>query len=232
VIIVSTIGYVGYFLSKKFGQRMGLWLSGVLGGIVSSTAFSVSAGRLAQRTPADSASALQASVLASAIMYLRILVLIWILNPAFAIALWWKLVLLAIVGVVLALGLKPPAGPREAREPLSLHNPFEIMPAIVFAVLFVVLGVVTILVRRVLGDAGTLTLSAIVGFTDVDPYILSVVHGAVTDIALGVKAVVLATMSNTVAKGVYFGVLAPSVRKETWWRYALWAVLHIPLLFV
>jgi uncharacterized membrane protein (DUF4010 family) len=51
VILVSTIGFVGYFLSKKFGSRLGLWLSGLLGGIASSTAVSIAAARIAKNDP-------------------------------------------------------------------------------------------------------------------------------------------------------------------------------------
>ena len=51
VILVSTIGFVGYFLSKRLGDRIGLWLSGLLGGVVSSTAVTVAVGRAAQTVP-------------------------------------------------------------------------------------------------------------------------------------------------------------------------------------
>ena len=232
VIMVSTVGYVGYFLSRKFGEKVGLWLSGLLGGIVSSTAVSISAGRLAQRSPAHSINALQASILASGMMYVRILVLIWVLNPAFVAALWWKLILLAVIGVALSFRLKPDQRPVNGDEPPYLQNPFEIRPAVMFAVLFVLLTVVTVLVKSALGDAGTLALSAVVGVADTDPYVLSIVQGAATDIRLGATAILIAVMSNTIAKGIYFGVLASSVRRETGWRYGLWAVMHIPLLFV
>jgi len=84
VILVSSIGFVGYFLSKRLGSKVGLWLSGLLGGIVSSTAVSVAAGRIAQRSPEQSENALQASLLASSVMYPRTLALVAIINPAFA----------------------------------------------------------------------------------------------------------------------------------------------------
>jgi uncharacterized membrane protein (DUF4010 family) len=48
VIIVSTLGFAGYLLEKKFGEKVGLWLSGLLGGIVSSTAVTVSVARMAR----------------------------------------------------------------------------------------------------------------------------------------------------------------------------------------
>jgi uncharacterized membrane protein (DUF4010 family) len=89
VMVVSSVGFVGYFLTRKFGHRVGLWLSGLLGGIVSSTAVSVAAGRIAQKDEAQGAAALQATLLASSVMYLRVLVFIGFLNPA-AFSLLWR----------------------------------------------------------------------------------------------------------------------------------------------
>ena len=232
VVLVSSIGFVGYFLTKRYGDRMGLWLSGLLGGIVSSTAVTVAVGRMAQRAPEQAAGALQATLLASAVMYLRILVLVWILNPAFMPDLWWKLVLLFAVGVALAVTVRSArADPSEAPAS-TLQNPFEIKPAVVFASLFVVLSVVTTLVKNAFGDAGLLTLSALVGVTDIDPFILSLIRDGAAVSRVVMAAILLAMMSNTIVKGVYFSVPVKPVRKATLWRFGLWAALHLPLALI
>ena len=188
VILVSTIGFVGYFLSKQFGRRVGLWLSGILGGIVSSTATSLALGRMVQRHTARSRDALQAAILASSVMYLRILLIILVLAPATVVLMAWKMVVLSVVGGVLAATiLEKPEGQRSeagsevmlAPEPAAVltgQNPFELRPALIFGALFVVLTVVTEYVFQVLGNAGLLGLSAIVGMTDIDPYVLSLVR--------------------------------------------------------
>ena len=103
VILVSTIGFVGYFLSKRLGDRVGLWLSGLLGGVVSSTAVTVAVGRMAQTSPERGRSALQAAILASCVMYARIVVLIAVIGPQLLPYMWWKCAILAGTGVVLAL---------------------------------------------------------------------------------------------------------------------------------
>ena len=77
VIMVSTIGFVGYFLMKKLGSKVGLSVSGLMGGIVSSTAVSIAVGNIAKRQPEQSGNALQASILASSIMYVRILIILY-----------------------------------------------------------------------------------------------------------------------------------------------------------
>jgi uncharacterized membrane protein (DUF4010 family) len=232
VILVSSIGFVGYILSKRLGSGMGLWLSGVLGGIVSSTAVTIAMGRLTQRDQEKMPDALRAAILAGSVMYLRILVLIAVVGPGFVALLWWKMLALAAIGAGLALSIQrgtPLSGSTDGAE---LQNPFEITPALLFAALFVVVRVATEVVKATLGDAGTLALSLVVGVADVDPFILSVIQMPAAGLVLGTGAVILAMMSNTAAKGVYFALLAPAARRSTLWRYGLWAACHIPLAFI
>ena len=232
VILVSSIGFVGYFLSKKFGQRIGMWLSGALGGIISSTALTMSVGRIARKHPARAQEALQASVLASSVMNLRVLVLIWVINSSIVSLLAWRLVILFLIGVALAIRIMwRNASNNEEGVPV-LQNPFEIRPAMGFAALFVILSVLTRFVQTSLGDGGVLGLSAVVGVTDVVPFILSLIQGADPMSRIIVPAIVLAMMSNTIAKGIYFAVLSPTTRKETIITYSAWSLLHVPLIFI
>jgi len=230
VVLVSTIGFVGYFLTKKFGGRVGLWLSGILGGIVSSTAVSIAAGRTAQRNPGRSVCALQASILASGVMYLRILVLIWFVRPEFAHYFWWKLVVLSVIGVPLSLYIKSSVPGSEKTQLEPLRNPFEIKPALVFAGLFVLLSVVTVFALRLYGDTGLIVLAAMTGVTDIDPFILSLVNQAPEYQTMLLSAVLVSMMGNTIMKGLYFGSLARAARVQAFWRYGIWALLHLPLI--
>jgi uncharacterized membrane protein (DUF4010 family) len=233
VILVSSLGFVGYMLMKKFGGSRGMWLSGLLGGIVSSTAVSVSAGRIARRTPEHSGGALQAALLASSVMHLRILALIWFLNPTYVPYLWWKLGALAGIGMVMAPRiLTRDSTAKEIAEVETLQNPFEIKPAMFFAVFFVVISVVTMIIRNSFGNAGVLVLSGIVGVTDINPFILSLINNPGIE-RLFISAIVIATMSNTIAAGAYFGgqLQNKSIRNETFLRYGIWALLHIPFVF-
>lgn len=232
VVLVSTVGFAGYFLTKKFGNRAGMWLSGLLGGIISSTAVSIATGRIAQKDPARSVSALQATILASSVMYLRILALIWFIRPEMVRYIWWKLIILSAIGLILSYNRRDRKVVSEKTPVRTLQNPFEIRPALVFASLFVVLSVFTVLVERMYGNAGVLTLAAIVGVTDIDPFILSLVNQGVLIHNLVASAIVVSMMSNTIVKGIYFGFFAPNVRRSTAWRFGLWAILHIPLIMI
>jgi uncharacterized membrane protein (DUF4010 family) len=232
VILVSAIGFAGYMLAKRFGSRVGLWLSGLLGGIVSSTAVSLAAGRIAQKSPEKTGHALQASILAGSVMYLRILVLIWIIRPSFIPFIWWKLVILSVVGFAVSVKVRSTQPATERTAVQTPQNPFEIRPALIFAVLFVVLSIITSLAKQYYGEAGVLVLAMLTGFTDIDPFILSIVNQAAEFQSMIMAAILIAMMSNTVVKGVYFGVLSRRLRWETAWRYAIWALLHLPIIFL
>jgi len=231
VILVSSIGFVGYILSKKFGARSGLWLSGLLGGIVSSTAVSVAMGRLARKSETQAGNAMQAALLASSVMYPRILILGWIVNPAIFAAVWWKLAVLMLAGVVLSFRTTRSEAKQEEAV-TALPNPFEVRPALIFAAVFVVLSMLTTLARNAFGDHGLLALSAVVGVSDIDPFILSLIQGGYPQIPVVERALLLAMMSNTLMKGGYFLSLAPSMRKDTLIRFGILALAHIPLIFL
>ncbi len=234
VILVSSLGFVGYFLMKKLGSSLGLWLSGLLGGIVSSTAVSVSAGRIARTHPERSGAALQSTLLASSVMYLKILALVWVLNPSFVPYLWWKLCALSAIGIVMAPRiLTRNSETTDLAQVSTLQNPFEIKPAMFFAALFVTLSVVTLFIRTSFGGAGLLYLSAVIGVSDIIPFILSLVNNSPID-PVFISAIMIATMSNTVVKGIYFGTQVPAiaVRNEAFLRYGIWAALHVPFVLL
>ena len=233
VILVSTLGFAGYFLVKKFGSRVGLWLSGLMGGIVSSTAVSIAAGRIAQRQPARGTAALQATLLASSVMYVRVLALLAFFNPALARALAGPLGALGGVGLLLALSTRR----RQADDttpndqPTMLQNPFEIRPALAFAALFVMLTVLTVYAKANFGSAGVLSVAGFSGLVDVDPFLLSLAQGKEMTVQLAAQAILVALMSNTLIKGFYFATLAQGVRAGALLRYALWTLAHVPLLW-
>lgn len=232
VILVSSIGFVGYFLMKKFGEKVGLWLSGLMGGIVSSTAVSIAMGNIAKSNNHLAKRALQATVLASSVMYLRILVIIYFLNSGIAYEIWWKLIILFFVGLLLAIILHDKNSDTPASPISTIHNPFEIKPAIIFASLFVILSVVTIWVKQIFGSAGLLGLSAIVGVTDIDPFIVSVISKQSLVESIISSAIIISMMSNTIVKGIYFGFLVKGLRKQVILYFALWAAIHAILIFI
>lgn len=233
VVLVSSIGFVGYFLTKQYGHKIGLWLSGVLGGIVSSTAVSVAMGRIAQNHAARSSEALRATILACSVMYVRLLVFIWIIHPALAFALWWKLLSLMIIGVTISFTIRQrhDVAAVDGDGVSNLQNPFEIKPAAWFAILFIALTIISEYAKMYFGQSGLLLLSGIVGAVDIDPYILSLARSSASFTNAAATAIIIAAMSNTLFKGFYFGSFAKNMRMESLLRFGVWAALHIPFWF-
>jgi uncharacterized membrane protein (DUF4010 family) len=114
----------------------------------------------------------------------------------------------------------------------GLENPFELTPALLFAVLFVALTAITVVVRNAAGDTGVLTLALFTGVVDIDPFILSLVGDRELVARTIVSGILLAMMSNTFAKGVYFSLLVPTSRRAALLRYGTWTVAHLPLVFL
>ncbi len=231
VILISSIGFVGYFLMKKFGDKVGLWLSGLLGGIVSSTAVTLAMGNIAKNNNLIARRAFRAAILASSVMYVRILLIIYFINPFAAYEIWWKLTILFLLGILLAALARDKNESAIAVPLSSIQNPFEIRPAVIFAFLFVLLSIVTIWVKQFMGEGGLLGLAAIVGVTDIDPFILSLINkqNIIPNIS---SAIIISMMSNTIAKGIYFGFLAGVLRKQVVFYFSLWALLHAILIFI
>lgn len=231
VIIVSSLGFIGYFLSKRLGDHIGFRLSGFIGGIVSSTAVSIAYGRMAQKNENVANNALQGALIASSVMYLRVLILIMIVNPLIVSSVWWQLIVLSIIGFVLSyFDLKVHSGKSSFnKDSQNLQNPFEIRPSLMFALLFVLLTVITGWVKMYFGQSGVLTLSIIVGVTDIDPFILSIISTSNFEIKVMASAIIISMMSNTIMKGIYFSYLSAESRKESLIRFGILAVLHIPV---
>lgn len=232
VILISSIGFVGYFLMKKFGDKFGLWLSGLMGGIVSSTAVSIAMGNIAKQDSTKALRAFQATILASSVMYLRILVLIYFLNASIAYEIWWKLVVLFLCGLTLAFIVHDKNEEVSSVPISSIHNPFEIKPAVIFASLFVILSVVTILVKQFWGEGGLIGLSVIVGVTDIDPFILSIIDKQNLLQNVVIISIVISMMSNTLVKGIYFGFLSKIIRSKVILYFALWSAIHVIIIFI
>ena len=138
--------------------------------------------------------------------------------------------ILSAIGAVLVFGIKSNTARNEDTQVTTLQNPFEIRPAMMFAIFFVSLSVITFLANKAFGSTGLLALSAITGVMDIDPFILSLVQQSPSVEKIFVSAIIIATMSNTIMKGIYFTVISKQLRKETIVRYGIWAILHIPFI--
>lgn len=224
VIVVSGISYLSYLAQTYFFKTRGVLLTGLLGGLYSSTAATVVLARRA-REVTDPRLVAAAVVLATAMMYVRLLALVFVLGH-YAVTL--QLLAPFVVFVLLSLGVvflqyrRDSGAPLQQEVPAPRH-PLELSTAVLFALLFVVFAGVTQVVITHFGAGGLHVLSFAVGFTDIDPFVLSLLAGKyqVTD-AQVTGAVLVAAGSNNVLKAGYALALG---RQRALVPAALWLVL-------
>jgi uncharacterized membrane protein (DUF4010 family) len=214
VVAICTLSYAGYLLQRYWPARAGALLPALLGGIYSSTATTVV---LAKRQREDGAGhkALSAGIVAAtAVMYLRLFAVIAFFSLPLAAAVGPGLGGLCLAGALLAWWewRKIPPGSSENLS-IPARNPLQVATALVFAALFLGVSLLTAWVEAFFGQAGILTLAAIVGASDIDPFVLNLAQGGVPGMgppALA-AAILVAASANNVAKAGYtiaFGGLA------------------------
>ena len=228
VVAISTLSYLGYLANRYIWPQGGTLVTGVLGGLYSSTAATVVLSRQARQDPIIAAQAPAAAVLATVMMYLRLMVLVLLLGHAdiaLALAPPFAMLVLASAGVALVLwrrgGRMSKAGAGTLRP--DSRNPLDLPLALLFATLFVAFAAITQFVTAHYGATGLKLLSFVVGFSDIDPFILSLLAGAgAGGKALVVAAILIASGSNNVLKAGYAVVLS---RQRAMAPAAIWLVL-------
>jgi uncharacterized membrane protein (DUF4010 family) len=211
VAAVSTVSYGSYVLQKLTKQRGGVVLAAFLGGAYSSTVTTVVMSRRAAREDRPHLFS-GAMLIASGMMYLRLVALIALFNRNLVLTLAPALVVLA--GVAIAVGWlwssRPDAHASDVKREFEPKNPLELLAAFLFAVLFLVMLIATQLAVKYLGRAGVDTLAAIMGVTDVDPFIMGMTQaaGTLTPLREAAAAVLIAAASNNLIKGIYSYSLA------------------------
>jgi uncharacterized membrane protein (DUF4010 family) len=213
VVAVSTISYASYLLLKFMRGHSGILLSALVGGLYSSTVTTVV---LAKRAREQSFPHLYSgSILAACgMMYLRLLVLLAIFNRALFRQLaipFIALGLFALVGGWLWSRRSDHSTENET-ENANPRNPLEMKAALLFGVLFIVILAITHYALIYLGARGFYILSAIMGVSDVDPFILGLTQSAgnSTPLTLAATGIIIAAASNNLVKGIYARAFAGS----------------------
>jgi uncharacterized membrane protein (DUF4010 family) len=216
VVLIAGLNFLGYVLVKVLGNEHGLALTGILGGLVSSTAVTLSFSQRSRREPEMSSAFVLAIVIAWTIMFLRVVIMVGIINRALAASLAVALGCMALAGLLVCLALWR----RRAHETgvvTAGANPFELGEAIKFGLLF---GIVTIVAKAAevyLGATGLYLAGAVAGATDVDAIALSMANRATTtpeSIKIAAYTIVIAVISNTLVKaGMVTFMGAPAMRR-------------------
>jgi len=211
LVVVCTFSYVSYLAQRYWAAAArGLWMA-ALGGLYSSTAATVVLARQAKAEPTLQRQARAGITLATGIMYLRIATIVAIFNLTLARILAPPLIGLALIGFAICAvqywwGRSPDeAKPQVAMLPTHGGNPLEIVPAAVFAGLFVATSLASGFATSQFGTSGIYALAAIIGVSDIDPFVLNLVQGGttgVTNTAIA-AAILIAASSNNMLKAFY-----------------------------
>lgn len=208
VVLISGISYVGYILSKSIGSSQGIILMGALGGIASSTATTSSMAEQSKKNTRVVFPFVIATIVASTMMFFR--VVFWVasfnidLVPTILIPIGAMLLtsVVIIAGFVLYNKKHMDTHKEVAKEP-PLESPFQVLPALKFALFFLFVSFVSEFAVRYFNTNGTYVVSVISGLADMDPVAVKSAQQALVgtiSYSVAAKAIVLAMITNTFTK--------------------------------
>jgi uncharacterized membrane protein (DUF4010 family) len=219
-MVVSGISYCSYLLKKFVFPDSGIFLTGLLGGIYSSTATTIILARQ-NKNELSGLQTVSAIMIANGMMYLRILFLAFIFNREIAGMLAIPFIVMFLITFLLSKFIdrkneKTDSAEVQGNNLASEKNPLEFRTAAIFGVLFVVFALVTDFVLKTYGSAGVTNLAFAVGVTDIDPFLLNLLQqkSGIDQMTI-VLAILNATNSNNLLKMLYSVALSSkSIRKS------------------
>ncbi len=241
VLLIAGLSLVGYVATRLLGAQRGIPLTGITGGLVSSTAVTLSFARQSREPEYAAATPALACglLLAWTVMFARVLVAVLVVNRALLVPLLVPFVAMGLVAAAfaawqwqLARGLDS----HRSAQAVPLTNPFSLASAARFAAFFAAVLVLMELVRRYAPGRGEYLVAALAGTTDVDAITLSMAQYAKTGsttVTVAVTSIVIATLSNTLVKGGIVAALgSPALRRPVWMATAAIAVAGVVALSV
>jgi uncharacterized membrane protein (DUF4010 family) len=217
VVAISTISYASYVLQKLTKGQGGIVLAALLGGAYSSTVATVVMAKRAKREQHPHLFA-GGILIAGGVSYLRVVALLALFSKPLMDAL---LVPMLVVGVA-ATGFgylwtrRVDADAQELQREADPKNPLELLTAFMFAGLFLAMLIITQLAVTYMGKGGVDALAALMGLSDITPFIMGLTQaaGTLTPVNVAAGAILIAAASNSVVKGIYAFSLAD--RKTGW----------------
>ncbi len=239
-VIISGMSYASYLLQKFVFRKSGLLVAGILGGLYSSTATTIVLSRKSKTAPSYlSYQYSGAIIMATGMMFVRIMVLLLIFNTSLFTQTWYYFVLLFLVtmGAGIAIYYYKTLTPEQVQEIGDVHddkNPLEFKVALIFALLFIVSTIVTYYTIQEFGTAGLRVLAFAMGVTDITPFITNLFQGSYAVTAAAVASATLcATFSNNVVKMIYALTLGAKINhKPLITGFSIAAVVNFVLLFL
>ena len=218
VILISSLSLVGYVLTRMLGPARGTALTGLTGGLVSSTAVTLSFAKEGRDSPQNAAALTCGILLAWAVMFVRVIVLVAVVNRSLLTHVLVPFAVMAVVvgGFAAALYFRGGRIDGAAAEgDLNVQNPFSLTAAAKFAAFFAVVLLAVKIVQEHFPPSGLYAVAAVAGLTDVDAITLSMSEFAKGgEVRVAVIAIVIAALSNTIVKcGMAFVIAGSAFSK-------------------
>ncbi|MDX2079891.1 MAG: MgtC/SapB family protein [Terrimicrobiaceae bacterium] len=236
VVMVSGLGFLGYLAVRWFGETKGIALTGIAGGLASSTATTLSMARLSRSRPAVSDDCTLAILLACTVMLWRVVVLIAAIHAELAIALIPDFAVLSLPGAIYAWTRWMHRGNESPAEGGRYRNPLSLKVAIQFGVLYAVVVLLVKVASAWFGGAGVMVASFLSGLTDLDAISLSLSNlsgnGGIA-VPLAIQGILLATVANSLMKaGLAASLGSPELRRRTLLVLGVTAALGVAAMLV
>ena len=209
VVFISGIGFVGYVLIKLVGPGKGIWLTGLLGGLASSTALTLNLAGRSVDNEQYAADFTVGIVLSWSVMYARLYLICVFLVPSLALPLLAPLLVPVIPGLAYAAYLKIHESKNHLQKTSDFNNPFKLLPAVKFGFVFTLVMFLANAARVYLGSGALIACSFLGGAAEMDAVAFSLIdmcRKATLENHSLILALLFASLANTVTKGgiVYF----------------------------
>lgn len=206
VVLISGLSFLGYFAIKIAGNELGTLLTAITGGMASSTAVTLSFAQFARQYKIKTIF-MGGVMIASSIMFIRVIIEVAIVNSALLAQLWVPIGLMFVSMIAGGLWLWKTRNERKSSDQkINLKNPFQLATALQFGVLLAVILLLSEGMQEWFGDEGVYLLSFASGLMDVDAITLSLSKMATEDLQqeVATMGIVIASATNTLIKGAIF----------------------------
>ena len=202
VVLIASISFIGYFLIRIVGTQRGILMTGLAGGLLSSTALTLQLARIARTQPELQPHCSTGILLACGIMFPRVVLVAGLIKPELVAHLYLPLGVMTIVTFGCTLLQFNLANGHAITDQVPLKNPLELIPALLFGLLLAAVALMGQATVEWIGESGLLLLALASGIADVDAINLTLARMAANNILLETAAlgIILASASNTLFK--------------------------------
>ncbi len=235
VVLIVGMGLAAYICQRMFGNKAGALLSGVLGGLISSTATTVSHARMSKQSPNSAVAAALVIVIASSIVFARMIAEILFVAPTQAAELVPPVAAMLVLMIAISAAVYFFAARTKMESVAPPSNPADLKAAIVFGIVYSAVLFAVAAAKDLFGDSGLYAVSVISGLTDVDALTLStaqLVSQSRVDPITGSHLILIGALANLVFKsGIVFAIGDRRAAKLVAVAVAIAVVTGIAILF-